>query len=222
MTSEPAFSEEKQCDYAHDCEVAEHNEADYKHPENPFQPPTSVSDRGGFARPRADRGGGELIDHMRHAGSGHCRVGFSGMPDVSPSPMLVHLDDALEDALADSEVTKLNAHDAEVAKTTSHHDLHRCFRCAQWAVDLVHRPEHSHLGHMVEKLRGVLHDADNAMWDVESKMFVSHTPELGVEITWVDDAVRVAEDAAAKSGWDLVPWEELLVELIAMEPPPAG
>lgn len=140
------------------------------------------------------------------------------MADKTPSPMLVHFDDALEQALPDSEIAKLNAHDAEVAKTTSHHDLHRCFRCAQWAVDLVHRPEHSHLGHMVEGLRGVLHDADNAMWAVESGLFVSRTPELGVEITWVDDAVRVASEAAAQSSWDSVPWESLLVELIAMEP----
>jgi hypothetical protein len=139
--------------------------------------------------------------------------------DKKPSPMLVHLDDALEEALPDAECLKLNAHDREVAQTTSHHDLHRCFRCAEWAAELVKRPEHSHLGHMAHRFEEVLHASREAAWPVEFGMFVSHSPELDVELTWVDDAVDVAKKAAEKSGWDSVPWEELLVELIAMEPP---
>jgi hypothetical protein len=138
--------------------------------------------------------------------------------DKTPSPTLVHLDDALEQALPESELSKLNAHDEEVASTSSHLDLHRCFRCAEWAVDLVSRPEHSHLGHMIHKLKAVLHEVHEADWAVEFGMFVSRAPVLDVELTWVDDAVAVAQSAAQKSGWDSVPWEDLLVELIAMEP----
>ena len=140
------------------------------------------------------------------------------MADKVPSPALVHLDDALEQALPESELPKLNAHDGEVASTSSHHDLHRCFRCAEWAVALVSRPEHSHLGHMTHKLKAVLHEAHDTDWAVEFGMFVSHRPVLDVELTWVDDAVAVAQSAAQKSGWDSVPWEDLFVELIAMEP----
>jgi hypothetical protein len=140
--------------------------------------------------------------------------------DKTPSPMLVHLDDALEEALSEEELPKLNGHDQEVARTTSHHDLHRCFRCAEWASELVKNPQHSHLRHMVDKLEEVLHAAREAPWPIEFGMFVSPaSPKLDVELTWVDDAVAVAKAAAEKSGWSSVPWEGLLVELIAMEPP---
>jgi hypothetical protein len=47
---------------------------------------------------------------------------------------------------------------------------------------------------------------------------VTHDPILDVEIEWVDDAVAVANEVAKKSGWSSVPWEQLLEELIAMEP----
>jgi hypothetical protein len=40
-----------------------------------------------------------------------------------------------------------------------------------------------------------------------------------VELTWVDDAITVAQTVAQKSGWAAVPWERLLEELIATEPP---
>jgi hypothetical protein len=132
--------------------------------------------------------------------------------------MLVHLDDALEAALSDDEVAKLNAHDGEVAQTTSHHDLHRCWRCAEWAVDLLSPPEHSHLRHLVHRLGQVLHEAHNSDWPVEFGLFVSMHPVLDEELTWVDDAVAAAKAVAEKSSWDSVPWEDLLVDLIAMEP----
>ena len=133
--------------------------------------------------------------------------------------MLIHLDDALEQALPDSEVQKLNAHDAELARTTGHHDLHRCWRCAEWAVDLLSPPEHSEIRHLGHRLEQVLHEAHDSDWAMDFGLFVSRAPVLDVELTWVDDAVKAAQAVASKSGWDAVPWEALLVELIAMEPP---
>jgi hypothetical protein len=137
-----------------------------------------------------------------------------------PSPMLAHLDDSLEEVLPEDEYAKLTSHDAEIAQTTSLHDLHRCFRCAEWAVQLVARPEHSHLEYLIHELRAVVHEARAAHWAVKFGRYVSHAPELDVELTWVDDAVAVAKAAAEKSDWASVPWEDLLEELIAMEPPP--
>lgn len=49
-------------------------------------------------------------------------------------------------------------------------------------------------------------------------MFVSSAPVTDVELTWVDDAVAAANAAAKEVGWNSVPWEALLIELIAMEP----
>lgn len=136
----------------------------------------------------------------------------------SPSPVLVHLDDSLDAVLPDGERMKLEAHDAEVARTTSHHDFRRCYRCAEWAVDLASKAEHSHLERLVKRLRAVLHEGHDTLWATKMGARVTHSPILDVEIEWVDDAVAVAEQAAAKSGWSSVPWEQLLQELIAMEP----
>jgi hypothetical protein len=140
--------------------------------------------------------------------------------------MLVHLDDELEKALPDKEVSKLHAHDAEVAKTTGHHDLHRCLRCAEWAVDLLSPPEHSHLHHLIHRLEQALHEIHDSDWAMEFGVReklrdrgAQASPKLDVELTWVDDAVAAAKAVADKSGWDAVPWEALLIELIVMEPP---
>jgi hypothetical protein len=140
------------------------------------------------------------------------------MADKRPSPMLVHLNDALEQVLPESVLPRLNAHDQEIARTSGHHDLHRCFRCAEWAVDLLSARERSHLRHLVHRLEEVVYEAYNGDWAVEFGLFVSHAPVLDIELSWVDDAVTAAAAVADKVGWDAVPWEELLVELIAMEP----
>ena len=144
------------------------------------------------------------------------------MAPERPSPMLVHLDDALEKVLPETELPRLEAHDPEVAVTTSHHDFHRCFRCAEWAVDLLSPPERSPLRHLVHRLEQVVHEEAHAEWAWKVGTDVphsTHAPVLDVELTWVDDAVAAAKAVADTSGWDAVPWEHLLVDLIAMEPP---
>lgn len=136
----------------------------------------------------------------------------------SPSPMLRYLDDALEDVLPDDEYAKLTAHDAEIANTTSHGDFHRCFRCAEWAVDLAAKPEHSHLGGLVERLRAVVHEMRDTTWAAEFGIRGPGRTVTDVELSWVDEAIAAAKAAAEKSGWGAVPWEQLLVDLIAIEP----
>jgi hypothetical protein len=39
-------------------------------------------------------------------------------------------------------------------------------------------------------------------------------PGEDVELLWVEEATDVAKSAAEKSGWDAVPWEELLREVL--------
>jgi hypothetical protein len=148
----------------------------------------------------------------------------------SPSPMLRYLDDALEKVFPDEEYRKLTAHDAEMARTTSRGDFHRCFRCAEWAVDLVARsaqsepppspgqPEPSHLHHLASGLREVMHESKDTGWALEFGIFKPGRTVTDVELTWVDDAIKVAQAAAETSGWGAVPWENLLEELIAIEP----
>jgi hypothetical protein len=140
----------------------------------------------------------------------------------TPSPMLRYIDDALEKVLPDEEYQKLTTHDAEMAGTTSRGDFHRCFRCAEWAVDLAaqsdHQPEQSHLHHLLSGLKEVVRQIRDTDWAVEFGIFTPGRTVTDVELTWVDDAITVAQAAAEKSGWGAVPWENLLEELIAIEP----
>jgi hypothetical protein len=136
----------------------------------------------------------------------------------APSEMLRYIDDALEKVLPEDEYQKLTSHDAEIAKTTSRGDFHRCFRCAEWAVELAGQSAHSHLGHLVTELKAVVHEIHDTDWAVEFGIFTPGRTITDVELTWVDDAVKVAQAAAQKAGWSSVPWERLLEELIAIEP----
>ena len=43
---------------------------------------------------------------------------------------------------------------------------------------------------------------------------VSVSPKLEAEITWVYEAVHVAADVAKEIGWDEVPWQQLLDDVI--------
>ena len=137
---------------------------------------------------------------------------------TSPSEMLRYFDDALEQVLPDGEYAKLQAHDAAVAATTSRHDFRRCLRCAEWAVGLTAEPGHAHLGH---KLRGVLHELRQTSWATDFGIMTPSPTVTSVELAWIDDAVEVAQKVAEQSGWEAVAWEDLLVELIAMEPSPS-
>jgi hypothetical protein len=132
--------------------------------------------------------------------------------------MLRYFDDAFEKVLPDEEYQKLTSHDAEMATTTSRGDFHRCFRCAEWAVDLAAQSEHSHLQHFVSELKEVVREIRDTDWAVEFGIFTPGRTVTDVELTWVDDAIKVAQGAAEKSGWGAVPWENLLEELIAIEP----
>lgn len=96
------------------------------------------------------------------------------VPDVAeeqqtkvPSEMLRYFDDALEKVLPDDEYQKLTAHDAEIAKTTSRGDFHRCFRCAEWTVELTAKPEHAHLAHLVRELKTIVHEIHDTGWAIE-------------------------------------------------------
>ena len=138
--------------------------------------------------------------------------------DSGPSEMLRYLDDKLEDILPDTEYQKLTSHDAEIAQTTSRGDFHRCFRCAEWALELSGKPEHSHVRHLLRDIEAVVHELHDTGWAVEFGIMTPGRTVTDVELSWVDDALQAAKAVADQSGWDSVPWEQLLEELIAIEP----
>jgi hypothetical protein len=136
----------------------------------------------------------------------------------SPSEMLRYLDDALAKVLPENEYQKLTSYDAEMAKTTSRGDFHRCFRCAEWAVEMASRTDDSRLHHLVAELKAVVHEIHETDWAIDFAKGGRGRLVTDVELTWVDEALKVAQAAAQTSGWDSVPWEGLLEELIAIEP----
>jgi hypothetical protein len=131
--------------------------------------------------------------------------------------MLRYLDDELEKILPEAEFEKLTTHDAAIAGTTSRGDFHRCFRCAEWAVGLAGKPEHSHLDHLARQVRSVVHEIHDTGWAMEFGILRPGRTVTDVELAWVDDALQVAKAVAESSGWSAVPWEGLLEELIAIE-----
>lgn len=135
----------------------------------------------------------------------------------TPSEMLRYFDDSLEKVLPEDEYQKLKSHDSEIARTTSRGDFHRCFRCAEWAVELAARPEHSHLRHLVRELGAVVHEIHDTDWALEFGIMRPGRTVTDVELTWVDDVIKILQVAAEKTGWASVPWERLLEELIAIE-----
>jgi hypothetical protein len=132
--------------------------------------------------------------------------------------MLRYFDDSLERVLPEDEYQKLTSHDSEIANTTSRGDFHRCFRCAEWAVELTGRPEHSHLRHLVRELESVVHEIHDTDWALEFGIMSPGRTVTDVELTWVDDVIKVMQGAAEKTGWNSVPWEHLLEELLTIEP----
>lgn len=132
--------------------------------------------------------------------------------------MLKYLDDKLEELLPEEEYQRLTKYDAAIANTTSRGDFHRCFRCAEWAVELSGKTERSHIRHLAREIGAVVHKIRDAGWAIEFGVMTPGRTVTDVELSWVDDALKVAKAAADVSGWAVVPWEQLLQELIAIEP----
>ena len=98
-------------------------------------------------------------------------------------------------------------------------EWHRAYRCAKWAEEVVSVPENNHLV-------GEAHRALEAVKEIEQSIGAelgnvielpfgwSVSPEFELEIAWVYEAVHVAEKVAAKVGWDQVPWQGLVEDLL--------
>lgn len=144
-------------------------------------------------------------------------------PPLSPSPVLVHLDDALAAVLPDDLLPELTARDGAIAATTDAADRQRCLHCARWAVHLADSGRAGIIGHVVERLRAVVGELHDAYVGARLGAIVAGAdPTIDVELSWVDDAVAAAVAAADQVGWSQVPWQALLDDLIAMEPSSAA
>ncbi len=139
-------------------------------------------------------------------------------PQDTFSPALTHIIDQLSRILPEDLQTKLDGYRQKIVGISGHHDLHRCYRCAQWAVDLKATSQKGSTKSILSRLGQVLHEANQARWATEFGLFVSFHPVTDLEVGWIDDALGVAQELADEVGWDQVPWEQLLDELIELKP----
>jgi hypothetical protein len=137
---------------------------------------------------------------------------------AGPSEIVRYFVDRLVQILPEDQVGKLTAHDEAVMRTTSRGDFHRCVHCATWAVEVTADPDRSHLEHLSQKAKMVLHELHDTGWAFNFGFDTAGRIVTDVELSWVDDALSTAQGVAEHSGWDAVPWERLLEELIAIEP----
>jgi hypothetical protein len=124
-----------------------------------------------------------------------------------------------------SEQAKLQAHEAAIARSTSHGDMHRAARCAEWAIRMADDQNQSHpRWKELTELHQVWKDTWFAIgWG--SYFNPNRTPTGSLQdtkIQWTEDAVAVARALGEQDGWDASPWEALLVELIGIDAPHGG
>ena len=128
---------------------------------------------------------------------------------------------ALHEVLPSAETPKLVAfhEQALTAGADPKAEWHRAYACARWADQIVALPAHHHLGadaaRALEIVREVGVTIGAEIRDIEYLPFGrSVSPQFQTELAWVYEAVHVAEKAAEKSGWDAVPWEQLLHNML--------
>ena len=135
----------------------------------------------------------------------------------------------LRGILPEPERQKLEGYTQQAEASTPKGDFRRARYCLHWAIKTAESPKHSHLSGMAVRLKET-HKAYQDIWlgtefgsEVEigkgqAAQEVKGDQKIGpredIELLWVEEATDVAKSAAEKSGWDTVPWEELLVEVL--------
>ena len=145
------------------------------------------------------------------------------------SPIVRGLMNNLREILPEDQRQTLAGYEQQAEAATSKGDYHRARRCLHWAVKVAESPEHSHLSGLAIRLKET-HKAWQDVWlglefgsevklgkgnpSQEIKGDQKIGPGEDVELLWVEEATDVAKEAAEQSGWENVPWEELLREVL--------
>jgi hypothetical protein len=126
----------------------------------------------------------------------------------------------VRETFPDTQSAKLAAYESAIAKTTDRHDGRRARRCARWAITVAGERDLSHPEwHRIKELHAVWRDITwGAGYAAVTEDVGRPAPLQDIEIEWVEDAANVAKIVGGAVGWEHAPWENLLAELIAMEP----
>jgi hypothetical protein len=140
---------------------------------------------------------------------------------VSPSPIIDYFVHEIEPSLPEDGKARMAGYADRIAATTHHGDFRRAWHCADWAIRVAEASPGSTHGHLVTGLKerhtlwkDMIFGAEFGMRRVDGV-----GPGQDAEIQWVDDAVAVAKAEADRSGWEAVPWEELLDQMLAVGAP---
>jgi hypothetical protein len=151
---------------------------------------------------------------------GHPAAELPGASDTS-SFMVSTLIESLRDSLPESELAKLAPYERQAiqAGPDPTAEWHRAFACARWTKEIVALPAHHQLESEAHKAVQIVKEvADTAGWEMINlgrlPLGIGVSPRFEAELTWVTEAVHVAERVAAKVGWPSVPWEQLLQDVL--------
>lgn len=138
---------------------------------------------------------------------------------TSPSPIVGVFVRAVQELLPADQKTKLDPLKDAIEATTSAKDGHRARHCAHWAIRLADDKDLPHpRWREIKELHHVWKDAWLGVQFGLHHTDPAHRPIEDVEIQWTEGAVEVAKMIGEADGWDHAPWEQLLEELIEMEP----
>jgi hypothetical protein len=139
----------------------------------------------------------------------------------APSPILTYFVREIEGDLPDAGKETLATYAGVVALTTHHGDFRRALHCAAWAVHIAERSASTHVGHLVDATKETYTLYQDTLFgtDVGLQSHDGVGPGEDVELQWVDDAIAVAKAEGERAGWDSVPWEDLLKEMLTIAPP---
>jgi hypothetical protein len=130
---------------------------------------------------------------------------------------------AFHEHLPASETAKLVGYQAQAdtAGADPRAEWHRAYACARWADQIVTIPEHRHLAADAKKALEIVREV-GVTFGAELRdlgylpLGQAVSPRFQTELAWLYEAVHVARKVAEKFGWDEVPWEQLLRDMLAI------
>lgn len=137
----------------------------------------------------------------------------------SPSAIIGAFVTAVQELFPPDQQSKLEPFKEAIEHTTSAKDAHRARHCVYWAIRLA---DDKDLPHPRWKEIKELHQVWKDAWlGTQFGLMGSgsgHQPIQDTEIEWTENSVEVAKMIGEADGWEHAPWEDLLRELIEMEP----
>jgi hypothetical protein len=145
------------------------------------------------------------------------------------SPIVEGLLNGLREILPAEKQPKLAAYTQQAQRTHPRGDFHRALHCLHWAVEVTEQPRHSHLSAVGVGLKetykawqdtvlGAEFGSDVTLGTGNPSQEIKGDQKIGpgedIELLWVGEAISVAKSAAEKSGWDGVPWQELVQDVL--------